>query len=66
VQQGEFPLPRRLVLTTTSDVARPQFAATYTWDLAPSFGDGAFVFVPPADAHPITIAQNPDAAGPGR
>ena len=57
IQQGDFPLPRRLVLTTTDDDARPQHTSVYTWNLAPSFSDGAFVFVPPSDAKRITIAE---------
>ena len=53
IQEGDFPLPRKVVLTTTTDEARPQFEATYTWNLAPSFNDAAFTFDPPADAHRI-------------
>lgn len=65
IQKGSFPLPRRLVLTTTTDEARPQFEATYAWDLAPSFNDAAFAFEPPADAHRITIVENPADGGAG-
>jgi len=57
IQKGDYPLPRKLVLTTTTDEARPQFAATYTWNLAPSFNDAAFTFNPPADAHRIVLAD---------
>lgn len=57
IQQGEFPLPRRLVLTTMDDDARPQHTAVYTWNLAPSFSEGTFAFVAPADAKRITIAE---------
>jgi hypothetical protein len=63
IQRGDFPLPRKLVLTTTTDEARPQFEATYTWDLAPSFNDRAFGFDPPANAQRIVIAQLPPASG---
>lgn len=63
IQRGDFPLPRRLVLTTTTDEARPQFEATYIWNLAPSFNDRAFSFDPPADAQRIIIAQLPPASG---
>ena len=37
IQSGDFPLPRKVVLTTTTDEARPQYSATYTWNLAASF-----------------------------
>jgi hypothetical protein len=47
IQMGDYPLPRKLVLTTKTDEARPQYVATFTWNLAPSFNDEAFTFVPP-------------------
>lgn len=57
IQQGDYPLPKKLVITTTSDEARPQHEAVYTWNLAPSFNDKAFAFTPPSDAKKITIAE---------
>ena len=57
IQRGDFPLPRKLILTTLTDEARPQHAAVYTWDLAPSFNDAAFTFNPPANASKIAIAE---------
>jgi hypothetical protein len=62
IQLGDFPLPRRLVITTLTDDARPQHTDTLTWNLAPSFNDDAFVFVPPQGAQRIVLAeQKPDA-----
>lgn len=57
IQQGDFPLPKKLVLTTLTDDARPQHTAVYTWNLAPSFSDDAFTFDPPSDAKKITIVE---------
>jgi hypothetical protein len=57
IQLGDFPLPRRLVLTTLTDEARPQYVATYTWNLAPSFNDAAFTFVPPKGAGRVVLAE---------
>lgn len=57
IQQGEFPLPKKMVITTLTDDARPQHTSLYTWNLAPSFNDQTFAFTPPAGAHKITIAQ---------
>jgi hypothetical protein len=57
IQLGEFPLPRKLVIRTLSDDARPQYSETLTWNLAPSFSDDAFTFDPPADAKRIAIAE---------
>lgn len=56
IQQGDYPLPRKLVITTTTDPARPQFTSVMTWNLAPSFNDAAFTFVPPKDAKRINLA----------
>jgi hypothetical protein len=57
IQEGDFPLPRKLVLTTTTDDARPQYEAVYTWNLAPSVDADAFAFVPPKDAKQIPIVD---------
>jgi hypothetical protein len=57
IQQGDYPLPRKVVLTTTTDEARPQYEATYTWNLAPSFDDESFKFTPPPTAHKIVLAD---------
>jgi hypothetical protein len=56
VQKGDFPLPRKIVLTTTTDEARPQYSATYKWNLAPSYSPASFTFEPPEGAHEIPIA----------
>jgi hypothetical protein len=56
IQNGEHALPRKVVLTTLTDDARPQYSAVYTWQLAPSFNEAAFTFTPPADAKPIVFA----------
>jgi hypothetical protein len=67
IQLGEFPLPRKLVITTLTDDARPQHSDTLTWNLAPSFNDGAFAFDPPPDAKRVVLArENPDAPETGK
>ena len=67
MQLGDYPLPRRLVITTLSDDARPQHTITLTWNLAPSFNDAAFVFDPPPDAKRIIFeGQNADATEKGK
>ncbi len=63
IQLGEFPLPRKLVIRTLTDDAKPQHSEILTWNLAPSFSENAFTFDPPADARRITIAQVSAAAG---
>ena len=66
IQLGEFPLPRRLVITTLTDDARPQHGDTFSWNLAPSYNDAAFVFDPPPDAKRIILEQRADATENGK
>ena len=63
IQQGDYPLPRKLVLSTLTDEARPQHTSVYTWNLAPSFDDAAFVFDPPSGAQKIVFAELDATAG---
>lgn len=58
VQQGDYPLPKKVVISTTTDDARPQYTAVWTWNLAPSFNDQEFVFTAPADAKPVPFATD--------
>lgn len=57
LQAGDYPLPRRLVITTTDDDARPQYTVDYVWSLAPSYDDDAFTFVVPSDAKRIQFSE---------
>ena len=63
IQRGDHPLPLKLVITTTTDEARPQHTASYTWNLAPSYNEDAFTFDPPAGAGKVLIAEITPAAG---
>ena len=63
IQKGEYPLPRKLVITTTTEAAHPQHTATYTWNLAPSFNQESFTFVPPAGARKIVLAAAGEPQG---
>ena len=57
IQRGDFPLPKKIVITTLTDEARPQHTSVWTWNLAPSFNDAAFELTPPSDAKviPFTV-----------
>jgi hypothetical protein len=57
IQQGDYSLPRKLILTTTDGEARPRHTQVMTWNLAPSFNDAAFTFDPPKDAQKIMMAE---------
>jgi hypothetical protein len=59
IQLGAYPLPRKLILATTDEEARPRFSEVLTWNLAPSFNDEAFTFDPPEGAQKIAIAEVP-------
>lgn len=63
IQLGDYALPRKLVITTTTDEARPQYTVVYTWNLAPSFNDDAFIFDPPAEAKRVILFEKPPVAG---
>jgi hypothetical protein len=43
------PLPCRMVVTNTDEVARPQYAATLEWDTDAEFDDSIFLFAPPPE-----------------
>jgi len=53
IEQGAHPLPRKMVITTTSEKSRPQHGAVLDWDLAPKLSDELFTFAPPREAHKI-------------
>jgi hypothetical protein len=55
IQLGDFPLPRKLVIRTLTDDARPEHTSILKWNLAPSYNDEAFTFDPPDDAKRIAL-----------
>lgn len=55
IQLGDFPLPRKIVIRTLTDDARPEHTSILKWNLAPSYNDAAFTFDPPDDAKRIAI-----------
>jgi hypothetical protein len=62
IQKGDYPLPLKLVITTTSDEARPQHTAVYRWNLAPSYNAAAFTFTPPAGAGKVAFPETQSTA----
>jgi hypothetical protein len=59
IKLGAYPLPLKMVITTTTDEARPNYSAIYDWDLAPSFNEATFTFDPPEGAKRIVLVQAP-------
>jgi hypothetical protein len=57
IERGNTPLPRKIVMTTTDDPARPEHAVELTWDLNAKHEDAVFVFVPPKDSIKIPLAE---------
>jgi hypothetical protein len=55
IQLGDYPLPRKFIIRTLTDEARPQHTSTLVWNLAPSYNEAAFTFDPPSDAHRIPL-----------
>jgi hypothetical protein len=53
ITTGGKPLPRKLVITTRADDARPQSVSLIDWNLKPAFTDAAFRFKAPAGARAI-------------
>jgi hypothetical protein len=47
------PLPRKLIITTTTERTQPQHRMILTWDLNPRFNEQDFTFVPPPTAKQI-------------
>jgi len=51
IEEGDRPLPRKLVITTRDMVNAPQFSVVMTgWDLSPNLTDLTFAFTPPDGA----------------
>jgi hypothetical protein len=57
IQRGAQPLPRKLVLTTTDDPARPEHEIEMSWQLNTRPDDATFAFVPPEGSHLIAIEE---------
>jgi hypothetical protein len=55
ITTGSRPLPRKLVITSRADDARPQSVSLIEWNLKPTFADSVFKFVPPKGAKAIEI-----------
>jgi hypothetical protein len=55
IQKVDSPLPRKLVITTTSDPAQPQYVSVLKWNLSPKLNDATFSFSPPQGAMRIVL-----------
>lgn len=57
IQRGAQPLPRKILITTLDDPAKPTYSSELTWNVAPNFPAGTFAFNPATDAKPIALAK---------
>ena len=53
IEQGNRPLPRKMVITTRTEKTQPQHTSIMSWNLKPSLDEQAFAFVPPPNAQRI-------------
>lgn len=56
IQQGDQPVPRRVVIIDRKDPAHPTFTARLNWKANPSLTDADFAFAPSKDVHRIDLA----------
>ena len=57
IERGSRPAPRRVVIETLGDPAKPTYDARLTWNADPSFAADTFTFTPAKDAKPIELAR---------
>jgi hypothetical protein len=57
IARGDRPLPLKVVVTTRSDPAQPQFTSELAWNTNASFSPATFAFRAPNGAHQIQIAE---------
>jgi hypothetical protein len=66
IDQGDKPLPCKLVITSTIDSSQPQYTSVLNWDLTTPIDPAGIAFAPPADAKKITIAEAAAEQGEGK
>jgi hypothetical protein len=62
IDQGDKPLPRKMVITNLEDPAQPQYVAYFSWDLTPSLPTNTFDFTPSANDKRIDLSEFATAA----
>ncbi len=62
IDEGDKPLPRKLVITTLTDPAQPQYVAYFTWNMDPKIGTNGFSFLPTKDSIKIPLVSANAAA----
>jgi hypothetical protein len=57
IQEGDQPLPRKLVIIDRTDPLRPMYSARLQWELNPALDPAVFTFAPGPDAIAIQMAS---------
>lgn len=57
IDQGDKPLPRKMVITNLEDAAQPQYVAYFSWDVTPKIAPGTFDFKPAATDKRIDLSD---------
>jgi len=55
IEQGGRPVPRKFVITTTTEKTKPQHSMVLNWDLTPKLEDHLFTFVAAPNVHQIAF-----------
>ena len=67
IAEGDRPLPRRYVVTTTGLPSHPEYTVTMTnWNVAPNVTSARFSFTPPAGAKLIDFLTGESGVTPAR
>jgi len=56
IQQGDQPLPRKVVIVDRTDPALPAYTARLTWEVNPTFAPDTFAFTPGQSDKLISLA----------
>lgn len=62
VEEGDRPVPRKIMITSKWEGGAPRFFANMSWDSAPEIDPGVFVFKAPEDS--VNIGFATDASTP--
>jgi hypothetical protein len=57
IERGDHPLPRKLLLTTTDDPARPEYRLNLAWELGANQPDSTFTLVAPKGSAKIAMVD---------
>jgi hypothetical protein len=62
IDQGDKPLPRKMVITNLEDAAQPQYVAYFGWETSPKIAADTFDFTPAKTDARIDLSQFAAAA----